>query len=86
MCVNAGLAEEIDCFSLIHDDFGVHANRVDTWQRIIREQFVKLHSEHDILSDFKEFHEHRNEITLPELPERGSLDLNGVLKSLYFFG
>jgi DNA-directed RNA polymerase len=86
MCVNAGVAEDIDCYAMIHDDFGVHANRVDTWQRIIREQFVKLHTDHDILADFKEFHEARNEISLPDLPDQGALDLNGVLKSLYFFG
>jgi len=86
MVVNAGLAEDIDCFSMIHDDFGCHAGRIDTLQRIIRETFVDLHENHDILADFKAEHEARHDLILPDLPPRGDLDLSAVKHSAYFFG
>lgn len=86
MCVNAGLAEGIDCFAMIHDDFGCHANRVDTFQKIIRDTFVELHQAGDILSNFKKAHEERYDIDLPDLPATGLLDLSQVHVSKYFFG
>jgi DNA-directed RNA polymerase len=86
MCVNAGLDRGIHSYAMIHDDFGVHASRIDEWQGIIRKTFVQLHTEHDILAEFKALHETRHDITLPDLPSKGTLDLNGVIDSPYFFG
>jgi DNA-directed RNA polymerase len=86
MCVNAGLDAGIHSYSMIHDDFGVHANRVDDWQQIIRSSFVHLHTKHDILAEFKALHETRHAITLPDLPAKGTLDLDAVRDSPYFFG
>lgn len=86
MCVNAGLDAGITEFAMIHDDFGVHACYIDQWHKIIREQFVRLHTEFDILERFKTEHEERLEIELPPVPDRGSLDIKGVLSSPYFFG
>jgi DNA-directed RNA polymerase len=86
MCVNAGLDAGITDFAMIHDDFGVHACHVPKWHTIIREQFVRLHSDNDVLQQFKDEHEQRLGIDLPDLPARGSLDLQGVLASPYFFG
>lgn len=86
MCVNAGLAEDIDCFAMIHDDFGCHASRIDTWHRIIRETFVALHQQGDILVNFKLIHEDRHGLTLDNVPPAGQLDLSRVADSPYFFG
>jgi DNA-directed RNA polymerase len=86
MCINEGVERGIHSYAMIHDDFGVHASRVDEWQDIIRRTFVQLHTEHDILAEFKALHETRHDITLPDLPSKGTLDLNGVLESPYFFG
>ncbi|ANS06226.1 RNA polymerase [Phage MedPE-SWcel-C56] len=86
MCVNAGVAEGIEDFAMIHDDFGTHACHIDDWQRIIREQFVKLHTDHDVLHDFKTALEATTGLELDDTPERGTLDLRKVLSSKYFFG
>lgn len=86
MCINAGVAAGITSFAMIHDDFGVHACHIDQWHKIIREQFVKLHTEHDLLQSFKDEQMSRTGLELPELPARGTLDLTNVLKSPYFFG
>lgn len=85
MCINEGVEQGITSFAMIHDDFGVHANKVTAWHKIIREQFIKLH-EVDLLAKFKQEQETLYDMTLPDTPEMGDLDLSGVLKSKYFFG
>jgi DNA-directed RNA polymerase len=85
MVVSEGAKRGITSFAMIHDDFGVHACHIDEWHEIIRDQFVKLHS-HNVLAEFKLQQEERAGIALPDLPETGSLDLEGVRSSRYFFG
>jgi DNA-directed RNA polymerase len=86
MVVAEGARQGLTHFAMIHDDFGVHARYVDLWHSIIREQFIKLHGETDVLAEFKRQQEERTGIELPDVPERGNLDLNEVSKSLFFFG
>lgn len=86
MTINACEAEGISDFAMIHDDFGTHACDAGKMQRIISETFVDLHKNHNILADFKRVHEERHDIILPDLPDTGSLDIQDVLKSPYFFG
>ena len=71
---------------MIHDDFGVPADRIDEWHRIIREQFVRLHTEFNVLQEFKDAQEELNGLELPELPSLGNLNLADVIESPYFFG
>jgi DNA-directed RNA polymerase len=86
MTINAAAEHGITDFAMIHDDFGTHACDAEVLQTAIRTTFVALHSEQDILADFKQVHEERCGITLPDLPETGDLDINAVLESPYFFG
>ena len=86
LALNDASEEGIQDFAMIHDDFGTHACDAETFQKVIRRTFVKLHSEQDILADFKRVHEERHGIVLPPLPDKGDLDINDVLKSPYFFG
>jgi len=86
MVVNAGLDTDIDCFAMIHDDFGVHAAHIDRWQELIRQTFVKLHEPADILPNFKAAHELSARAELEPLPPLQTLDLHDVLTSPYFFG
>jgi len=86
LLINACEDEGIKHFAMIHDDFGTHAADAGRMQELIADTFVELHSKHDILADFKRVHEERHGIELPDLPPRGNLDLNDVLRSPYFFG
>ncbi|CAB3979043.1 DNA-directed RNA polymerase, mitochondrial [Paramuricea clavata] len=86
-------------FTSVHDSFWTHACDVDTMNKICREQFVSLHSQpilEDLRNHFlKKFENKRMrqplrnskrvDVHFGPLPERGSLDLNEVLKSTYFF-
>lgn len=86
MCIAACIDAGIHHFAMIHDDFGTHAADAGELQRIIGETFVDLYKNNDILANFKQVHEERHGIVLPPLPDVGSLDIETVLKSGYFFG
>lgn len=64
----------------IHDDYGTHACDTERLHRIIREEFVAMYTGLTILEDMAR-------ITGYEVspPAPGTLDLNEVLKSTYFF-
>lgn len=87
LTVNACLDEGIDHFAMIHDSYGCHAADMPRMNRILREQFVSMYETHDVMKEFKD------EVTdllphgteLPPIPTRGTLDLQGVLSSPYFF-
>lgn len=77
-------SEGISPLAFIHDDFGTHAADTARLHEIIREEFVKLYTENDPLKELARAYE--NEHELPELPAYGTLDINQVMKSSYFFG
>lgn len=64
----------------IHDSFGTHPADVDDMQRIIREQFVRLYDNSNILNDFI------TDIGSDKKPPaQGTFDVSQVLDSEYFF-
>lgn len=70
----------INSLAMIHDDYGTHAADAQKLFELIREQFVKMYNEHDPIADFV--------AKYPECsdpPEPGSLDINEVLQSDFFF-
>lgn len=75
----------IDNLAVIHDDFGTHAGDTAKLHVAIREAFISLYTEHDPLADFKRQQEATGRV-LPELPKRGTLDIEQVRHSEYFFG
>lgn len=74
----------IEYFCMIHDSYGCHPNYVDIMSQIIRETFLEIHQENQ-LENFKSEVESNLGIVLPDVPERGDLNINGVLDSEYFF-
>jgi DNA-directed RNA polymerase len=76
--------EGIKDMMMIHDSYGVHACHVDTMQRIIREEFVRMHEENP-LADFKAGLEAYLDNELPDLPETGAYDIKDMLEAQYAF-
>lgn len=68
------------CIVTIHDDFGVHAVDTDRFNQIVREEFVAMYEGSTILEDMAR----ASEYEVP-IPTKGTLDLQLVLKSPYFF-
>lgn len=83
MHLNLLLAKEagIKNLGMVHDDFGTSAKDADKMFNLIRETFVGLYSQ-DIVGDlYKQFAFFK----IPEPPEKGTLDINDIKKSLYAF-
>ena len=87
--VYLAMQEGIRDFAVVHDSFGVHAAHVPRFCRIIREAFVSLYEGHDVLQEFADgaydLMTDENREKIPEMPKRGSLDLQGVLENPFFF-
>lgn len=72
-------------FSAVHDSYWTHAGSVDEMNVILRDQFIKLHSE-PLLENLKASFELRFPgVRFPDLPERGAFDLENIRESVYFF-
>lgn len=86
LTINKALEYGITSFACIHDDYGTHAADTDTLHQAIREAFVQLYTENDPLLEFKILNEDNGNLTFPDAPLRGRLDLAQILDSDYFFG
>lgn len=88
LTINRCLDEGINSFSMVHDSFATHAADTDRLAGILREVFVDMYRG-DVLEDFKEQlvkqlpEDAVKEI--PPVPSKGSLDLEKVKESRYFF-
>jgi hypothetical protein len=87
LTVNAAVAEGITSIATVHDSFGCLPSRAERFRRIIREQFVKMYQEHDVLQEvFERAKEDlRNAKVVSSGPPRGSLDIKQVLGAEYAF-
>lgn len=72
-------------FASVHDSYWSHACDVPRMNKILREEFVRLHSSpliEDLNENFKSRYPHE---TFPKIPVKGQFDLENVKKSTYFF-
>ncbi|KAF4743758.1 hypothetical protein FOZ63_026469 [Perkinsus olseni] len=81
-CTKHGLA-----FAAVHDSYWTHACDVDEMNVVIRDMFVKLHSEPILDNLYRDLSIMLgvNSFLLPELPGRGNLQLDRVKESAFFF-
>ena len=72
-------------FEMVHDSYAVHACDVEIMNEALRQEFVRLY-QNEVLKDFLEGQRLANpDIDLPDPPPLGTLDINVVLSSPYFF-
>lgn len=70
----------------IHDSLATHACDVDAMHKAIREQFLKLYTEHDPLQTLADAAvECGADLEGLEMPQKGTLDLTQVIDSQFFF-
>lgn len=75
----------IQHFALIHDSYGCHACDIPVLHQVLRQEFVNIYQNHDILKELKDAWETAYNVHLPPLPESGTLDVRMVNHSRYFF-
>jgi len=89
MFVNLGKANGIDHFALVHDSYGTVAADVEMMSACLKKAFVQLYTERDPLAEFRvdimSMLSDEAEKELPELPEKGTLDVTLVEESDFFF-
>lgn len=85
--VNALADNGVTSVSTVHDSFAVCAADSATLARVLREEFIRLYTERDVLADL-----HRQLAAqwpdprqCPDPPAKGTLDLHGILDQPYFF-
>jgi DNA-directed RNA polymerase, mitochondrial len=90
LTVNAAISEGITSIATVHDSFGCLAARAERFREIIREQFVRMYQDHDVLAEVLDQARanlgNKKHKRMPDAPpQRGSLDLNKVLSAEYAF-
>lgn len=87
--VNASRAAGIKAFALIHDSFGTHAADSQQLADILRDEFIRMYETHDVLQELNDTLRALLPAELcdkmPPLPRKGTLDLNLIRVSEYFF-
>jgi DNA-directed RNA polymerase len=83
LVINACAAKGIE-IATNHDCFSFLACDADQVNKIVREQFVKMFEEHDVLQEIRDSAEQAGATDLPPVPEKGKLDLRAVLEADYF--
>lgn len=89
LTTNYAKQKGVENFAMVHDSFGTHAANQELLNECLRLAFVDLYTQIDPLEAFLEYalqiipekHHHK----IPELPKKGNLDINEVLKADYFF-
>ena len=80
---------DIHSFAMIHDSYGTHASSASVLAKALRQTFVDMFADKDLLKDFEEgllsSYPELEKYDLPSKPEFGKLDVNEVKNSLYFF-
>jgi DNA-directed RNA polymerase len=90
LTVNAAVAEGITSIATVHDSFGCLPPQAERFRQIIREQFVRMYEEHDVLLEVLEWArrdlgEPNTKRLPPAPPQKGSLDIKAVLKAEFAF-
>lgn len=85
MTINACTLAGIKHFSTIHDSYGCPIAQTETMYRCVRQAFVDMYTDNDVLKSFAEDMKHLTTSSLPTLPTKGALHLQDVLDSKYIF-
>ena len=78
--INSCKLQGINDFAMVHDSYGTHSSDMPRLSEILREEFVRLYTEHDVLTEL------RNHATVtlgtddvPHPPAKGKLELHKIL-------
>lgn len=87
--VNVPVSEGITSLATVHDSFGCLPSQAKRFREIIREQFVKMYQDYDVLAEVFERAraDLKDKTLLPETPSKwyGTLNIEDVLDAEYEF-
>ncbi len=79
--VNAGIHH----FATVHDSYACPVAQAQKLAEVVRQSFVQIYTEHDVLEDFRRDMQPLSDKKLPDPPQKGDLDINQILDSKYIF-
>lgn len=89
MTFSAAWSLGIENFAAVHDSFGTHAADIEEFSYVIREQFVEMYQNTNVLSDYLDsvlpYIDEKLHKDIPPIPETGNLELYGILDNQFFF-
>jgi len=90
MSVDYAAQNGVTHFAMIHDSFGTHAADTQMLAACLREAFVDMYEEHDVLQEFREaiisqIYDDEKKLKVKPVPPKGTLDLSLVKGSDFFF-
>ena len=88
MVVLAAKKEGINSIALVHDSFGCLPNEAPKFRELIKQTFVELYERNDVLQNIWQenfAHLDTHGYRMPEIPTKGTLDLQSILKADYAF-
>jgi DNA-directed RNA polymerase, mitochondrial len=86
----AAVSEGITSIATVHDSFGCLPSRAERFRKVIREEFVRMYEDNDVLQGILDWA--RKDLGAntkglhDEPPARGSLDIKKVLDAEFAFG
>jgi DNA-directed RNA polymerase, mitochondrial len=89
LTVNAAVAEGIKQIATVHDSFGCLASRAGRFNQIIREEFVRMYTTHDVLAEVQaqakcDLTQHTCD-RIADVPAYGNLNLKEILNATFAF-
>jgi DNA-directed RNA polymerase len=86
LTINAMTAKGVTDIAAIHDSYGTHASEMDLLSCALRKEFVGMYRAKDVLAGLRdELCLQLGTNTLPPPPPKGTLDIEEVQRSRYFF-
>lgn len=89
MVASAAASEDITQLATVHDSFGCLAPQAARFRQIVREQFVRLYRDNDVLTQVLDQCKHdltvHNQQRLPHGVEAGALNLEEIINADYAF-
>ena len=85
--VDKCLKEGVTDFAMVHDSYGTHSPNMNLLNDKLREAFVEMYRDNDVLQNLYDsaVNTLQEGTDIPKPPPRGSLNIEEVLKSDYFF-
>lgn len=80
-CVDKGIKH----FAMIHDSYGAPLSQAQLMYDTVRESFIQMYTENDVFANFRADMEALADKELPDIPKKGTLDINVVRQSKYIF-
>lgn len=80
-CVSKGLNK----YATVHDSYGTELEDADVLFDTVREKFIQMYEDNDVLGELKKHLQMLCDDELPEPPAKGTLDLQVVKDSEYIF-